>query len=326
MQHTLDVARRLAEHHCGAVLAADLRRAGADPQDVDRLLQDRRWGRLLKGVYLTHSGSATWPARAHAAVLHAGPGSVVTGLLGARWLGMRWIPEPEAVHVLVAPEVRRRSSASWVRVRRAADLAQIATWSTHGLRIAEPSRLVVDGARELQSLGEVRGLVLGAVADGWCGELDLRVLLDGGAVAGTALCRRAARDAGRGAASPPEAELVDQLLTRGVPFLSNPELTLDGVVIGRPDAYLLGTGVGAELDSDERHSAPELLDLTLQRDRRFSRSGLLLEHITPRRFRSDPSGFVDLLLASAQGRLAGPGPAEPPGLVVTPRGPVLGRE
>ena len=116
---------------------------------------------------------------------------------------------------------------------------------------------------------------------------------------------------------------MDELLRRRVAIWVNPELHVDGVVVGSPDVYVRGAGVGGELDSDERHGPRELLDMTLRRDRRFTRAGLLLEHVIPRRFRSDPAGYVYLLLATAPDRRAGPGPAEPSGLPVVPRGPLL---
>lgn len=122
--------------------------------------------------------------------------------------------------------------------------------------------------------------------------------------------------------SPPEAELVDRLLPRGAPFYVNCEVWLDDVLLGVPDVWLVGTGVGGEMDSQERHGTPELLDATLARDKRFARAGLVLEHVTPQRFRAGPDAFVTGLLREAVRRRA-LGLAEPPGLLLVPRGPLL---
>ena len=78
---------------------------------------------------------------------------------------MRWVPEHTRVQVLVGPRVQR-SSNEHVLLRRTWDVAAVPTWQWGGLAVAEAPRLVVDGARECTSLQDVRGLLLGAVADG----------------------------------------------------------------------------------------------------------------------------------------------------------------
>ncbi len=285
---------------------------------ADRLLRKRivRAGHLvpvLRGIYaLDEPGPRE---RVHAAVERGGPGAIVTGLWAARWLGLRWVPPSDRPQVLI-PAERRRTSSSKVLIRRAHDHHNVVTWTHDDLRVAHAARAVVDGCRELARLNDVRGLVLGAVADRWCTAEELSDLLSRGAVGGTAHARRAVLDAERGAASPPEAELIDTLLRRRVSFVANPALWVDGQLVGRPDVYLLGTGVGGELDSKERHAEAELLDATLQRHGRFAHAGLWLEHVTPARFRRDPDAYVDLLLARAAVH------REPAGLRVVHVGPV----
>ena len=130
------------------------------------------------------------------------------------------------------------------------------------------------------------------------------------------------RDAERGAASPPEAELVDGLLGCGHPFYVNPEVRLNGRFVGCLDVYLLGTGVGGEVDSVERHGEQESLDDTLGRHDSITRDGLWLVHVTPSRYRANPAAFQDRLLSAVSDRRAR-GLGEPPGLQVIPRGPLL---
>jgi hypothetical protein len=321
---------RLGQSSYGVVSAYELRAAKIDMSVVARLVANGTWTRLWRGMYLTASHPAGPLVRAHAAVKHAqlrhedslrAPGPVVTGLAGARPLGLRWLPETDRVQVLVGPEVRRQSNDD-VLVRRAADVADLPTWSWGGVPVAYPARLVVDGARECQSLRDVRGVVLGAVADGHADPDDLLALLDSGAVGRTRWTRRAALDARRGAASPPEAELVDELLGCGHPFYVNPEMRVHGRFLGVLDVYLVGTGVGAEMDSRERHEETEALDDTLARHEHASRFGVSLVHVTPNRFRADPVAFrVRLLAEVADRRRRGLG--EPAGLEVLPRGPLL---
>lgn len=304
----------------GVVHARDLRRAGADPSTVQLALREQ-WQRLLRGVYLTRRGPVDEVVQAHAAVQHAGAGAVVTGLVACRWHGLPWVPSSDRVQVLV-PGERRRLSTGFVDVRRSSALDVVPVSVRHGLPVAGVSQAVVDACRDVPALREVRGLVLGAVAGRRCTTQQLRDLLDVGAVAGTALTRRACLDAERGAASPPEAELADGLLGTGVPFCCNAEVWLDGELLGVVDAWLVGTGTGAELDSAEWHGSTDLLDATLRRDRRFRQAGLELVHVTPGRYRREPEAFHSELLAAAAARQRA-GTAEPPGLVVVPRGPLL---
>lgn len=300
--------------------SAELVELGIYPRTVTRLVAAGRWQRLWHGVYLCATQPCSALTRAHAAVKHAGPTAVVSGLAGAAALGMRWVPEHKRVQVLVGPKVQR-SSNDHVLVRRTWDVASVPTWQWGGLPVAEPARLVVDGARECGSLQDVRGLVLGAVADGHASPSDLTRLLDAGAVAKTALTRRAVRDAVRGAASPPEAEVADRLIGMGHPLVLNRDCFVGDLFVGRLDGYLLGTGVGYEVDSEEWHGSSDQLSATLLRHERVGRV-LTLVHVTPSSYRADPWEFhARLAEAVAYRRAAGLG--EPAGLRLLGTTPVL---
>lgn len=320
----------LGQRTYGVVTSAELVAAGVDLSVVPRLLARGSWTQLWRATYLTSSGAVGPAVLAHAAVKHAeqaggrrlpAPHPVVSGLAGARALGLRWVPPGQRVQVLVGPHVQRPSNEQ-VLVRRTADLADVAPWRWCGVPVADAARLVVDGARQCGSLRDVRGLVLGAVADGHADPAEILRLLDGGAMGGTAWARRAAQDALRGAASPPEAELVDDLVGGGLPFYVNPAVSVRGRFVGILDVYLVGTGVGGEMDSKERHGSAELLDDTLARHERAAAHGLSLVHVTPGRFRADPTAFVARLRAEVLARRRR-GLGEPDGLVVIPRGPLL---
>ena len=331
MSEVQQLGLELGKGSYGVVSAAELRARDADMSVVARLVDSGRWTWLWRGMYVCGERPVVGPlVRVHAAIKHARarlpevkhqPTPVLSGLAGARALELRWVPAHERVQVLVGPEVHRCSNEQ-VLVRRTADIESIDTWTWAGVPVADAARLVVDAARECTSLRDVRGLVLGAVADNHSTPTELLTLLDGGAVGGTAWARRAAGDAQRGAASPPEAELVDGLLGCGFPFYVNPEVRLRGQLLGRLDLYLAGTGVGAEMDSKERHGGQEALDDTLSRHERVDAGGLSLVHVTPSRYRSDPAAFRERLVAKVIARRAN-GLGEPDGLEVIPRGPLL---
>jgi hypothetical protein len=225
------------------------------------------------------------------------------------------VPAVHAIHALVPPAVRR-AGGDLVRITRASDFEKLETWIRHEARMAPAERAVVDGARSLPSLREVRGVVLGAVSSRWATADELRRVLDSGRRNGSALTRRAIEDAARGCASPPEAELVDALVGRGIAFYVNPELWLDGHLLGRPDVWLVGRGVGGEVDSQERHGTAAHVENTYDRHERFGAGGLELVHLSVRRIHADAREAATRLLSE-------PARQEPPGLVIVPRGPLL---
>ena len=304
------------------VQARDLRALGATSVDIARLRSRGVLARETTGVYSTAGAEPGDLHRARVARAHAGPDAIITGTLGARLLGLRWIPDTHKAHTLVPPERRRATTEAWVKVRRCSWIHTLTTVDVDGVPVAPVPQLVVDAAREAHSLRDARGIILGAIADGHCTVEEVRIILGRSAVGGTAFARRACCDAERGAASPPEAEAADLLIGRGVPFYVNCEVYLDGVLLGVVDIWLVGQGVGGELDSREHHGDEKALDETLLRDKRFSSPGLVLHHFTPTRMRDNTEAFVQTLFASAADRRAR-GITEPPGLTLRPRGPLL---
>lgn len=344
LEELFTLAADLGANQRGVVKAAQLRVAGANPDTVAQAIRSH-WQAPVRGVYVPHRIPLTDAEVAHVAVAHAGPDAVVSGALAARRYELRWLPDDVVgVVALVPAQTRRVSSHGLVLVRRCSSLAMMHTRSWEGVQVAPPAQVVVDTCRQLLTirrakaprriqyqpggwfetwcLRDIRGIVLGAVADGHCTSTSLRELVDAGAMRDSALIRRACVDAMRGAASPPEAELVDGLLECGVLFACNVELWDGEVLVAVLDAYLVGTGVGAELDSKEVHERKDLLDATLRRDRRVSSYDVDLLHVTPTRYRSDPDQFHRDLFAAARDRLR-KGLGDPPGLRLVARGPLL---
>ena len=98
----------------------------------DRALQYRvrrggPWQKLLPGVYLATTGVPSLHQREVAALLYAGPGSVVTGLAALRHQWIR-VEEASQVDVLVPADCFRRSVGFAVlhRIRRMPETTLIA--------------------------------------------------------------------------------------------------------------------------------------------------------------------------------------------------------
>lgn len=316
-------AHTTAARRDGVLRVEDLAAIGLSRATADRRVRDNEWQRSATGSYLPNDRAPDALALARAAQDYAGPTGVVTGLLAAQALKMRWIPPARRAVVLVAGERRLRSTAH-IAVRRCAALRDVARWRSGGITFAMGDRAVFDAARQLTDLRSVRGVVLGAVADRWTDVEDQRRILLAEPRNGTALLRRALRDAERGCASPPEAELVDELLGCRVPFLVNPAVYVDDLLLGYPDVWFVGLGCGSEMESRERHEEDDAFDSTLSRHDHFGAHGIVLSHLTPRRFRRDPAAAVAAVLAVVSSRLLLPATLrEPAGLRIVPQGPLL---
>jgi hypothetical protein len=310
------VTRSSSSH--AIVTAAELRAAGLDPRIAERQARRGRWQRPTRGVYVTHDRALSGADLARVARRVGGPASVVSGAVVLRELGLRWVPTTDQVVALVPPQVRTRSNGRVV-LRRTQDVGSLQTWQRFGLPLAPVARAVVDAAREAPDLRDARGVVLGCVADRWADVPSLTEVLGTTQRNGSGFCRRALLDAERGCASPPEAELVDELIGCGVPFYVNPDVLLDGRLVGSPDIWLVGRGLGGEVDSVERHEQDDAaVASTYDRHERFAAHGLELVHLSVRRIRRDVAEAAGHLLARAQHLRP-----EPAGLTVRPRGPLL---
>ena len=293
-------------------------------RDTPRRLAERGdWRRLARGLYLPHARPPTEFDLASAVLHYAGRPALLTGRIAARALGMRWIPAVERAQALVPAETRRRAHPLF-GVRRTSRFAELEPWTWSGLPVAPPERVVLDAALSACALRDARGIVMAAIEDRWTTAEGLRALLQHEPRNGTGLLRSAIRDSEAGAASPPEAELVDALRGCGLPFLANPELRRGEVRIGFPDGYFVGLGAGWEVESRERHEGAESFDTTLRRHTIFAGHGVALAHVTPRQIRADGHGTAAAVLAVSRARLLLPAAVrEPADLLVIPRGPLL---
>ena len=319
-----EAARAASLTNPGGLLTTQrLAATGFDEDLARREVGAGRWQRPARGRYLPSAERLDDLTLARVATSLAGERSLLTGLIAARALRLRWVPTRPGAQVLVPADVRRRSQDRIV-VRRCAGIADLEPWLWHDVRVAPADRVLLDCALGLSELREIRGLVLGAVADDRASVEEMTRLLAAEPRNGTALLRRALRDAADGAASPPEAEMADALRGCTLPFLLNPELRLNGTLVGYPDGYFVGLGAGWEVDSRERHEGDESFDETLGRHTLFGGHVIVLAHPTPRRIRQDPMLAASGVLNVARARLLLPADLrEPRGLEVIPRGPVL---
>jgi hypothetical protein len=256
-----------------------------------RVRPDGPWQRLIHGVYLAQTGIPTTPQKEMAALLHAGDGSVLTGLAALRGLGLA-TAEPLRFDVLV-PATRRPGSAAFIRIHRIIRMPERII--QEGRRsYALPPRALADAARFTADLGEVRALIAGAVQRGDCPLAALARELGEGPARNSARLRQALAEVADGVRSVAEAEFRRLIKRAGLPMpMFNARLFgASGAFIAAADAWWPEAGVAAEVDSRQWHLSPADWERTMRRHAEMSSHGILVLHFTPGQIRGDPASVV----------------------------------
>ena len=267
------------------------------------------WNVLLPGVYLTHTGRPDEAAREIAALLYAGPQSILTGVAALRRHGLSASApggpggtHSDMVDVLV-PLANRRVDVAFARLHRTGRLPR-GFCVTGEARFALPPRAVADAVRPMADLNDVRALVAEAVQRRRCSISRLAEELAAGPVNGSALLRRALAEVADGVRSVIEADLRDLIRWARLPTpLYNPRLLVDGKFLAMPDCWWPESGVAGEADSRAWHFAPDDWEQTLARHARMSAHGIIVLHLTSQRIRSRRREVADeIRRALAAGR------------------------
>jgi hypothetical protein len=152
-----------------------------------RLRPDGPWQALLPGIYLAVTGTPTFEQKEMAALLYAGPESLVTGRAALVHHGIG-IPVPPDVIDVLLPAQRQRVDANFVRLHRTARLPASAVLAGP-VRLAPPPRAVADTAWQLTSVDDVRAVVAAALSSGRCTLDELTAELNEGPIRGSAAFR-----------------------------------------------------------------------------------------------------------------------------------------
>lgn len=267
-----------------------------------RIRADGPWQRLLPGVYLAWPGTASAEQREMAALLHAGPRSVLTGMAAVRRHGFR-VSAPSVVRVLVPVEVRRQS-VGFVRVQRSTRMPTEVCVDGE-VRYVLAARGVADAARSLTVARDVRALVAQAIQQQRCSIAQLATELEEGPALGSGLLRAALAEVGDGIRSVAEGDLRTLLRRGRIPMpefnarlYDRGRLNARGRLIAVVDAWWADAGVVAEVDSREYHYSAEDWQQTMRRHDRLVAQGVLLLHFTPGQIRSAPEEVITQIRAA----------------------------
>jgi hypothetical protein len=283
--------RILLEQHF-VISRAQAFACGMSPKALQlRIAKSGRWQRVLPGVYVAETGTVTQDQREMAALLYAGPKSMITGLAAVRRHRLR-SPGLDVVDVLI-PAARQRQSVAFVRVHRTRRMPE-RLFITGKIRFTKAPRAVADAARSMTRFDDVRAVVCEGVQRRACTVAELAAELEAGPTAGSAMLREALAEVGDGVRSVAEADFRRLILSSGLPRpVFNARLfDANGTFIATVDAWWQEAGVAAEVDSRAYHLAPGDQDRTTGRHDMLIAHGIFPLHFPPKRMKTDASGII----------------------------------
>jgi hypothetical protein len=283
---------RVAGQQFGVIGRKQALEAGLSRGAIDRLTQPGgRWQKIVAGVYATTTGNLSADQKAMAALLHAGPRSVITGADAVRRHRLRCSGLNE-VDVAVPVDVRVHS-VGFVRVTRTSRMPS-EVYSTGLIRFAPVERAVADAARAMTRLGDVRAVVAEAIQRGRCPLTLLTRELAEGPSAGSRHLRRALTEISDGARSAAEADFMELIGKSGLeaPVYNARLYAANGTFLGVADAWWQRAGVAAEVDSREYHLSPQDYERTTLRHNALAQQGVNVLHFLPSSIKRDPAAIV----------------------------------
>lgn len=269
---------------------------GLSRRMVQRRVATRQWTKVLPKV-VSPLGHLDGAARVHAAMLWAGPGSVLVGPAALWW--WRLVPKPPAEVSVVLPEHRPRSSASFVTVRRFR-VPDADRTTERGVRLVSKPYAVLFAGRDLGKSAQTlldRALLL---------EFDLerfRAVLERNAnCLGAEEARGLLRIAGDGAAAESERVLIRLLRSAGIEgWVVNRGRRLGGKLTV-PDFTFERQRVLVEVDGWAFHSDPERFERDRRRQNAYVTAGWLVLRFTWAQLHDHPQEVIDTILAALVSR------------------------
>jgi hypothetical protein len=303
--------RRIADDQFNVVSRRQALKCGLSRSAIDYRIRDGgEWQPMLPGVYSTVTGTLTPDQRAMAALLYAGPVSIITGAAAVRRHRLTSAGLNE-IDVLI-PATSRVQSTGFVRVVRTRRMPE-SFYCTRKVRFAKLPRAVADAVRGMPRLSDIRALLSEATQKGKCELKSLVQELNEGPSAGSRHFRIGLTEIGDGIRSAAEADLRTIIIRSGLePPVYNAELSLDdGIILGVADAWWQRAGVAAEVDSRQYHLSAADYEKTTLRHNRMQAESINMMHFLPSTLREDPDTVVrDLRKAIEAGNLRAPLPVK----------------
>jgi hypothetical protein len=284
--------RLLAASDHGVIVASALVELGVAESTVYRRCRDGGpWQLLAPGVVALHNGEPSVRQLEIAALLHGGPGAILTGLSAVRHHGLRRGPKSTQVHILVH-QSRQVRSVRHIVVERTERMPRAVL--RDGLPVAPLARAVLDAVRRLKDTEEIASLLAEPVQRRMLFVEHLRQELDAGCRKGSATPRVVLRAVADGVHSAAEFAAREWWLRqRDLPpaRFNAPVLDERGRFIAIVDVLVEELGFAWEIDSVEAHFAtPEQVEETARRRRALTGVGLHVLGTRPVQQRDDSAG------------------------------------
>lgn len=267
------------------------------------------WWHPLQGLVALVRGTLTAYQRLVAALLVCGDAAQITGLAACRLYGLQRVPDDDQVHVLLPHEQRRRSEG-FVLVERTTRLPPNPI-VRDGIRCAPLVRALIDAARRLMRIDEVRALLCEAVQRRMVTVVALREELEAGSCRGAALVRQVLVEIEDGIRSAAEGWLRD--LVVAMPEFAeirwNVPLRLPNGTNVVADGFLDGVALVIELNSFAHHADLATFDATMRRQAEMIAAGIVVVPVTPRELRENPAAVRRKLRAALEQARLRPRPA-----------------
>jgi hypothetical protein len=163
---------RLFEDQDGLATRAQLVELGVPPSTIrHRERPQGPWRRILKGVCAGHDRTLTYLDMVRAALLFAGPSSMITGLTALRAHRVAAARAGEQRVKVLIPHGRRRASGGFVLVARTTRMPT-PVW-IEGCAVAPLARAAVDACLDIKDKEFVRQIITELVYSGRCTPAEL---------------------------------------------------------------------------------------------------------------------------------------------------------
>ncbi|MFE0025533.1 hypothetical protein [Amycolatopsis sp. NPDC059021] len=288
----------------GVAARADLVALGISHASISRRCRGNGpWQRPIPGVIVFTNREPTARQLFRAALTHAGPDAMLTGVHAARLHGVRNLPAEPRVHTLI-PHKSKVATWGFAIAERTIHLPDAV--DVGGLPVAPLARALIDASRRMDNLTSVRAMIADAVYRGLCDPLDLRKELAQASTIGSALPRLVIQEVSNGVHDAAERWLREVLEKSGLPqpdwdvVLENES----GEVLGSVQAWWPAVGLAVQLDMTEVavHSTGE------DKDSPPTGEGLLLVRLHPFTLRDQPLSVIRELRAAYQSAAQRPPP------------------
>ncbi|WP_433032021.1 hypothetical protein [Actinomycetospora sp. CA-053990] len=292
----------------GVAAVADLTALGMPSSTIARRVQAGHARRVLRGVVKDGPDEPTRDQRAAAALLYAGPSSVLSGGEALRRYGLT-DPSPRGRMLVLVDRDRQRTSSAFVEIERTERLP--AAVMVDDLALAPLDRAIVDTARRQDRRDAVRGILAEPLQKGRTTVARLVAELAAGSQRGSALPRQVLHEEmADGVRSVAEAWARELHADSGLPpVLWNARLyDPSGTYIAQADAYFPDVGLAWEIDSYKHHFLLADWDATLRRRARIQSFGVLVAHTRPRRLLTEGPAVIEELWGSYRLAAARPCP------------------